>query len=152
MENHFRFKKDWPYHVSAGVVVIDNDKVAILYRSKERFGVDSWHLPKGTLEDNETIEHAAVREAKEESGLDVKLEGYLGAIQQSWKTKQTGTVIDKVTHYFLAKKINDTGKIDDEHDSLIWLEIQDAKQKLGLGPKKEEVIIDRAIKFKEMFL
>lgn len=152
MESHFRFNKYWPYHVSAGVVVLDHGKVALLYRGKERFGQESWHLPKGTLDDNETIEHAAVRETMEESGLDVRLEGYLGAIQQSWKNKQTGILIDKTTHYFLAQKINDTGKIDDEHDSLVWLGIEDAKQKLSLEPKDEEKIIVRAIKFKEMFL
>lgn len=152
MKNHFRFNKDWPYHVSAGVVVFDEGRVAVLTRGKERFGKDSWHLPKGTLNDNETIEDAAIREAKEESGLEVSLEGYLGATQQSWRNNQTGILIDKTTHYFLAQKLSDLGEIDNEHDSLVWLGIDEAKQKLSLEPKQESHIIDRAIEFKKKFL
>ncbi|TFE19380.1 NUDIX hydrolase [Cohnella luojiensis] len=35
----------------------------------------SWSLPGGAVERNETLEQAAIREAKEETGLDIKVYG-----------------------------------------------------------------------------
>lgn len=35
----------------------------------------SWSLPGGTVEGNETLEEAAVREAKEETGFDIRVSG-----------------------------------------------------------------------------
>jgi len=37
-----------------------------------------WNLPAGHLDQNENMFDAAIREAKEETGLDVKLTGFLG--------------------------------------------------------------------------
>jgi 8-oxo-dGTP diphosphatase len=38
----------------------------------------SWALPGGLMEADETIEQAAAREAKEETGIDVELTGIVG--------------------------------------------------------------------------
>ncbi|CAI6087315.1 NUDIX hydrolase [Cohnella sp. JJ-181] len=35
----------------------------------------SWSLPGGSVEEDETLEQAAIREVKEETGLDVKVSG-----------------------------------------------------------------------------
>ena len=40
-----------------------------------------WNFPSGGVEEGETIEGAAIREVKEETGLDVKLVDYLGIFQ-----------------------------------------------------------------------
>lgn len=41
------------------------------------FAHSSWSLPGGAVELNETLEQAAIREAKEETGLDVKVYGII---------------------------------------------------------------------------
>ncbi len=42
---------------------------------------DMWNFPGGTLYKNETVEEAVVRIAKKETGLDVKINKFLGYIE-----------------------------------------------------------------------
>lgn len=56
------------------VAVIDNGKV--LLTKREDFEV--WCLPGGSVEEGESVAEAGVREAKEETGLDVELTGLVG--------------------------------------------------------------------------
>ncbi|QGY40731.1 NUDIX domain-containing protein [Pseudodesulfovibrio cashew] len=51
------------------------DGVVLIERMNEPYG---WALPGGFVDEGETCEHAAVREMKEETGLDVILTGLLG--------------------------------------------------------------------------
>lgn len=49
----------------------ERDKI-LMVRNKDS---DSWTLPGGTVEAGETLESAAIREVKEETGLDIKVHG-----------------------------------------------------------------------------
>jgi 8-oxo-dGTP diphosphatase len=77
--------------VSAGGVVLRGDtarpEVALVGR-----GVPlRWGLPKGGVERGETLVHAAVREAQEETGLQVRLMAPIGEIQYWFATRGVGT-------------------------------------------------------------
>lgn len=54
----------------AGNLVVQDGKVLLLYRSDE----EHWEVPGGKVEEGESPTEAAVREAKEEIGVDVSLE------------------------------------------------------------------------------
>ncbi len=45
---------------------------------EQSYGSKYWSLPGGSVEANETIEQAAIREVKEETGLDVHLTRVIG--------------------------------------------------------------------------
>ena len=62
--------------VAANVAVEDDGKLLLV---KLNYGPRSgrWALPGGLVEDDETTEAAAVREAAEETGLQVELDGLL---------------------------------------------------------------------------
>ena len=63
--------------VAVDVVILSNHKVILVKRLNEPYK-DHWALPGGFVEYGETVEHAAIREAKEETGLDVKLVALVG--------------------------------------------------------------------------
>ena len=61
----------------AGCVIFDEDrKIFLLHRNKK--GVTQWELPGGKVEASESDEQAAVRELKEELGVDVRIVVELG--------------------------------------------------------------------------
>ncbi len=60
-----------------------------------------WTLSKGKIEEGESVEAGAVRELKEETGLDVTLEAELGMNEYVASNPELGKVRKQV-HYFLA--------------------------------------------------
>ncbi len=69
---------------AAGVVVFDHlGRVLLQKRSKDE---DLWGFPGGAMELGESAEETAVRELREETGLDVRVDSLLGVY-----TRYTGT-------------------------------------------------------------
>ncbi|HEX5132522.1 MAG TPA: NUDIX hydrolase [Candidatus Krumholzibacteria bacterium] len=63
---------------AAGVIVVETGAVLLVQRKFDpREGL--WTLPAGFLEYDEHVEECAVRETREETGLDVALDGLFGA-------------------------------------------------------------------------
>ena len=59
-------------HAAGGIVVNENNEVLLINR------LDHWDFPKGKMESNEKIEEAAIREVKEETGIEtLKITGKL---------------------------------------------------------------------------
>ncbi|NMB03997.1 MAG: NUDIX hydrolase [Tissierellia bacterium] len=59
--------------ISAGGVVIQDNKVLLLHTKNDR-----WVLPKGHVEPEESLRQAAVREVFEEAGIHARIERKLG--------------------------------------------------------------------------
>lgn len=150
----FKATRKWPYHVSAGGLVYEihdgQRRYALLYRQPGNgYAHANWNLPKGTLEDDESLTAGALREVKEETGLDCKIEAYLGATHRKVKFKRiVGEILyDKTTHYFLMRYVDGNHEnMDAEHDELQWFSTEEAQKKLS-DPKRnkaEDEIVSRA--------
>ncbi|GAC1685148.1 MAG: hypothetical protein NVS9B9_07210 [Ktedonobacteraceae bacterium] len=74
-----------------------------------------WALPKGTPQPGETIEQVAVREAQEETGLQVRLIAYIGSISYSF-----------VRDYLLEAIGGDMSLHDHEYDVVAWFPLHEA--------------------------
>ncbi len=56
------------------IIEVDSEGIVLIKRKNPPYG---WALPGGFVDYGESLEEAAIREAKEETGLDVKLEKQL---------------------------------------------------------------------------
>ncbi len=80
--------------IRAGIVLIQDGKVALIER--HRAGLDYFVFPGGGVDEGETPEQAAVREAMEELGVEVAIKQKIFEIQFGQKSRQV---------YFLAEQI-----------------------------------------------
>jgi 8-oxo-dGTP diphosphatase len=63
--------------VGVGAIIIENGGVVLVKRGHPPLAGE-WSIPGGVLEVGETVREAAVREAREETGLEVVVEELLG--------------------------------------------------------------------------
>ena len=88
---------------SAGAIILREveGELKIALAQHQR-AVKTWVIPKGHVEEGESIEQAALREIYEEAGLDnVQLIRHLGTILRT-SVKINGDVVNKTIHFFLA--------------------------------------------------
>ena len=63
--------------LTVDTVITQNDSVVLIMRKNPPFK-GSWALPGGFVEYGETVESAAIRESKEETGIDIELDDIVG--------------------------------------------------------------------------
>lgn len=63
------------------VVIVDEDRRILMVRQHHE-GRDIWMVPGGGIEEGENSIEAAVREAKEETGLDIEVTGVVWHIEE----------------------------------------------------------------------
>jgi len=93
------------FHESAGAVVIVDGECLVLRRG------DEWVFPKGHLEAGEGPEDAAVREVREETGLDIQLIRSIGSTRYGFDGPGTGQHRKRI-HWFVAERIGGTLRLD----------------------------------------
>jgi 8-oxo-dGTP pyrophosphatase MutT (NUDIX family) len=107
-------------------------------------GRRTWVLPKGHLEEGETVAQAATREAREESGLTVGVIEPLGEISYVYSSRErngaTVTRIFKRVHFFLMEHAGgDPAAHDSETDEVAWLDLDEALAR-ATHPSEQELI------------
>ena len=131
-------------HISSGAVVIrpteSGREVLLLYQKN----TDSWHLPKGTKRPNESVLETALREVKEETGVEIVVEKYLGSLQS---VKEDGYT--KLTYYYLAGPSNiAVSDHDAEYDNVRFVGFNEAYRLLRQKPifEKEYELFDKYLR------
>ncbi|MFS0781728.1 NUDIX hydrolase [Bacillus sp. 1P06AnD] len=67
-----------PKHsISAATIVMNEQKEILLIRGPKR----GWEMPGGQVEEGESLKDAAIRETKEETGIDIELVTFCGIFQ-----------------------------------------------------------------------
>ena len=98
--------------VAVDVVISDDKNRILLVKLRHDPFKGKYVLPGGMVEYGETVEKAATREAKEETGLDVELEGILGVYSDADRDPRGHTV--SIVFFGTAKKGKPTGSDETE--------------------------------------
>jgi 8-oxo-dGTP diphosphatase len=110
----------------------------------------NWCLPKGLMDKGETPEVTAVREVREESGLNGRIVDSLGDITYWYYIQEENIKCRKTVHFYLMEYISgSTAQHDEEVDSAEWFPLDTALQKISYKGDRE--ILEKAkAKLKEL--
>jgi len=127
-----------------GGVIFDSNGLVLLREPKNHYDGYVWTHPKGRTDPGETPEQTALREVKEETGVDATIVSllpgeYLG-----------GT---SITRYFLMTAAADSGGVppdDKETTSVKWMTPNEARQHImrtvnETGRKRDLAVLDAAL-------
>ena len=94
----------------AGALIVKDDKLLLQRRADN----GKWGLIGGLLELNETYEEAALREIREETGLEVKLTNFLGIFHNHHMVWSNGDAAHVICAMYTASIISGEPRIDEE--------------------------------------
>jgi len=122
------------WEFSAGGIVFkeeDNKIYVLLVRTKDR-----WSFPKGNIEKTESKENAAVREIKEETGIEGEIIDYLGNVEYYYR-KGIDTIHKFVYYYLLRYKGGEITPQKEEIDEAVFVPIEEAEKLLSFDKDKQ---------------
>ncbi|MDQ0991624.1 NUDIX domain-containing protein [Streptomyces sp. V3I7] len=107
--------------VAASAVVIDDEGRILLQRRRDN---DLWALPGGCMEMTDSLPGTAVREVKEETGLDVEITGLVGTYTDPRHViaYSDGEVRRQFNVCFRARVTGGELTISDESTELRWVD------------------------------
>lgn len=104
----------------AGIILIEDGKALIAYRAIDPHkGVVD--IVGGFIQRNETPEQAALRELKEETGLDAEITAFLGAYPDTYGPGGKPTL----NFIYVGQRTGGTMRADDDVAELHWIPVSD---------------------------
>ena len=125
--------------VSAGGVVFRGEKDRLEVVIVSVGGRNRWQLPKGLVDAGEKPEITAVREAREEAGVDSEVVQHLETIEYWFAGLDGGERVrfHKHVHFYLLRYLaGDTRDHDWEVNEARWVPINDATRQLTFDSER----------------
>lgn len=127
--------------VSAGIVIIQNNKILLVHPTNASW-YKSYSIPKGGLIRNENIFKAAKRETLEEIGVKIKSKNIISKKPIKILYTDNG-IIHKIVYYFIAKPskeiiINKHNLQQKEVDWAGFIDKNEAKKRIN--PRMKEIL------------
>ena len=125
--------------ISAGGLIYKKINNIIYFVLCYKYKTNRWHLPKGTQEFNESICNTAIREVKEETGLEVKIKIFISNIYYIFTDNQNNKLNKKVSFYIMQATGGSFENHDKEFDKIIWADSNEAIKLLKYANEKKLV-------------
>ena len=121
----------------AGIVLIEDNKVALIER--HRAGLDYFVFPGGGVDEGETPEQGAVREAMEELGVQVAIKRKVAEIHFGRTSKHIYFLVDRVSGEFGTGTGEEFTDADPDHPQEgvyvpIWMRVEELAQYHNIYP------------------
>lgn len=122
-------------HSSGGAVIDLRDGTPYVAMIATR-GRSRWGLPKGAVSAGETSEQAAVREVKEETGLDAEIIGLLDTIEYFFRAGDT--LIKKSVDFYLMHHLGGTMTPQlSEVDDVEWVALPEGIERASFDSERK---------------
>jgi ADP-ribose pyrophosphatase YjhB (NUDIX family) len=110
---------------AAAVALFDSDANILLLRRKDN---EKWTKPGGTLDFGESLTECAVREVREETGLQIRVTSLIGTYTDPHIliAYSDGEVRQEFTFLYAAEIESGELKIDDESKEVAWVPLSSA--------------------------
>ena len=99
--------KHWGLFGAAGLVLVRDQSILLQHRAPWVHNGDTWGIPGGARDSHESPLEAALREANEEIGIDIKLLSTVGEFVDDHITWSYHTIIAKALPELIAHEMND---------------------------------------------
>ncbi len=131
-----------PEFSAGGVVVRDDRCIVIVPTRRDATGSRVLGLPKGHPDAGETVLDAALREVREETGVQARLREKLGDVRYHYQ--RDGRRIVKTVSFFLLDYVSgELADHDHEVEYAEWMELEQAARELTY--KGERDMVARAL-------
>lgn len=124
---------------SAGGIICKPGDLWLVRKPKANPGFTGslgWTFPKGLIDEGETSEQAALREVREEAGVEAEVVKKLPVIKIFF-TDHEGEKVFKTITYFEMKWIKDLPEgFGEETEEVVWLSREEAKKQLAFASER----------------
>jgi 8-oxo-dGTP diphosphatase len=103
-------------------------QIAVVHRPVHQ----DWSFPKGKLEEGETFEEAALREVREETGMECRLIRFVGHTEYVDRKGRP-----KAVAYWVMEALGGSFRPNHEVDELCWLNLDEASRVLSYPRDRE---------------
>lgn len=117
-----------PKHIISAATIVINDNNELLLIKGPRRG---WEMPGGQVEEGESLKAAAIRETKEESGIDIEIMKFCGIFQNV-----TASICNTL---FLAKPIGGIPTTSPESLEVGFFPIEEALEMVTLENFRQRI-------------
>jgi 8-oxo-dGTP pyrophosphatase MutT (NUDIX family) len=131
--------------ISAGGAVLRNGAGGIEVALISTGSPARWQLPKGLIDKDETPESAALREVREESGVDARIDRLIEKVEYWYQAVSRGERVryHKFVYFYLMWYVSgDIADHDHEVNESKWIPIDDAVRTLAF--RSEQAIVEKA--------
>lgn len=128
----------WLPHVTVATV-IERDDTYLLVEEHSNGGL-VFNQPAGHLDENESLQQAAVRETYEESGWIVEPKGLLGI--SLYHSPHNGVTYHRTTFFAEPIRHDDSVVLDDGIERIIWMTYE---QMLAASERMRSSLVIRAV-------
>ena len=131
---------------AGGVVVNDHNEVVVIVPTRRSAdGSKVLALPKGHPDGRESAVEAALREVREEAGVEAEVVGSLGEVRY-WYQRGGRKIAKVVTFFLFSYTGGDVADHDAEVEEARWVRLAEAARTLTY--KGEREMVDRAVGFR----
>jgi len=135
--------------IRAGIVLIEDNKVALIER--HRAGLDYYVFPGGGVDQGESPEQSAIREAMEELGIEVRIKRSVAEIQYGQTARQIYFLAERISGEFgtgTGEEFTDSDP-DDPQEGIyipIWMPIEEMAKKDNVYPANLAQLVATSVK------